>query len=46
MFIVLYHPFYTTDLFLSFYIAWKHEKTSDFPVFSGCVEKDQWHEMV
>ena len=30
---------------ISFYITWKHKKTFSFLVFSGGIEKDQWHEM-
>ena len=28
-----------------FYIPWKHQKTSDFLMFSVGIERDQWHEM-
>ena len=30
---------------VSFYIPWKHQKTSGFLMFSGGIERDQWHEM-
>ena len=30
---------------VSFYTAWKHQKTSGFLMFSGGIERDQWHEM-
>ena len=29
----------------SFYIPWKLQKTRGFLMFSGGIEKDQWHEM-
>ena len=29
-----------------FYTPWKHQKTFDFLMFSGGIEKDHWHEMV
>ena len=29
----------------SFYTPWKHQKTSGFLMFSGGIERDQWHEM-
>ena len=29
----------------SFYSPGKHQKTSGFLMFSGGIEKDQWHEM-
>ena len=40
--IILINPFHDTDLF------WYPLKTSEnpcFPVFSGGIERDQWHEM-
>ena len=30
---------------VSFYIPWKHQKTFGFLMFSGGLERDQWHEM-
>ena len=30
---------------VSFYTPWKYEKTSRFLIFSGGIERDQWHEM-
>ena len=30
---------------LSFYTHWKHQKTSGFLIFSGGIERYQWHEM-
>ena len=30
---------------VSFYILWKHQGTSGFPLFSRGIERDQWHEM-
>ena len=27
------------------YIPWKHQKTKDFLMFSGGIEKDQWNEI-
>ena len=30
---------------ISFYAPWKHQKTSDFLVFSESIERDQWHVM-
>ena len=30
---------------VSFYTPWKHEETSGFLIFSGGIERDQWHEM-
>ena len=30
---------------ISFYIPWKHYKTFGFSLFSGGIERDQWHEM-
>ena len=30
---------------ISFYTPWKHQKTSDFLMFSGGIERDQWDEM-
>ena len=30
---------------VSFYIPWKLQKTRGFLMFSGGIEKDQWHEM-
>ena len=35
---------HTTGLFL-YYIPYKQPKTRGFQRFSGCVERDQWHEM-
>ena len=29
----------------SIYTPWKHKKTGDFLMFSGGIERDQWHEM-
>ena len=29
---------------VSFDTPWKHQKTSDFFMFSGGVERDKWHE--
>ena len=26
-------------------LPWKHQKTRGFAMFSGGIEKDQWHEM-
>ena len=28
-----------------FYTPWKHQKTSGFLIFSGGIERDQWHEL-
>ena len=30
---------------VSFYTPWKHQKTSGFLMFSGAIERDQWHKM-
>ena len=30
---------------ISFYSPWRHQKTSGFEMFSGGIERDQWHEM-
>ena len=30
---------------VSFYTPWKHQKTSGFLMFSGGIERDQWHEI-
>ena len=30
---------------VSFYTPWKHQKTRGFLMFSGGLERDQWHEM-
>ena len=30
---------------VSFYAPLKHPKTIDFLIFSGGIERDQWHEM-
>ena len=30
---------------VSFYTFWKHQKTKGFLVFSGGIEREQWHEM-
>ena len=30
---------------VSFDTPWKHQKTKGFPMFSGGIESDQWHEM-
>ena len=30
---------------ISFDTPWKHQKTSGFLIFSGCMKRDQWHEM-
>ena len=30
---------------VSFYTPWKHQKTKDFPMFSGGIERDQWDEI-
>ena len=29
----------------SFYTSWKHQKTRGFLMFSGGIEREQWHEM-
>ena len=29
----------------SFYTPWKNQKTFGFLMFSGDIERDQWHEM-
>ena len=34
-------PFYIIGLFFT---PWKHQKTRGFLIFSGCIEKHQWHE--
>ena len=36
------NSFHATDLFL---FPWKHQKTSGFFMFSGIIERDQWHEL-
>ena len=36
------NPFYTTSIFCT---PWKHWKASGFLMFSGRIERDQWHEM-
>ena len=33
-------------LLVSFDTPWKHQKTRGFMMFSGGIERDQWHEMV
>ena len=30
---------------VSFYTPWKQQKTRSFLMFSGGIERDQWHEM-
>ena len=30
---------------ISFYTPWKHQKTYGCLMFSGDIERDQWHEM-
>ena len=30
---------------ISFDTPWKHQKTRGFPMFSGGIKRDQWHEM-
>ena len=30
---------------MSFYSSWKTQKSSGFLMFSGAIERDQWHEM-
>ena len=30
---------------ISFYTPWKHQKTSDFLMLSGGIERNQWHEI-
>ena len=30
---------------VSFYIPWKYQKTSNFLMFSGGIERNQWHQM-
>ena len=32
-------------LLLFFYTPWKHKKPRGFLMFSGGIERDQWHEM-
>ena len=31
---------------VSFYTPWKHQETWDFLIFSGEIERDQWHESI
>ena len=31
---------------VSFYTPGKRQKTRGFLMFSGCIESDQWHEMI
>ena len=30
---------------VSFYTPWKHQETKGFLIFSGCIERDEWHDM-
>ena len=30
---------------VSFYAPWKHQQSSGFLIFSGGIERDQWHEI-
>ena len=30
---------------VSFYIPWRQQESSGFFMFSGCIERNQWHEM-